>query len=315
MSPKKVIPQLKRSLWRDLKFFIKGKSLFPSNVIMTAPHGSWRVPISVFPHLCSHYQTGSRLLLNFSDYGTKALLEDVPENHKIVARYGRIIGDPNRKRNDDDIIRLKDFGGVHIFRKNFEDRLTKSWLRAFWLKKLLLKSYEPFYRDVFHTIDRLARHPLNESKPLILIDVHDTGNRILGRNWREDKTRKKKNIPPVVLSNAPDEVISEDIQGTAPDWFMEDFREKLADKLGLDEKQIEINTVFKGGNIIRYFGNPNNNRKLKKIIGKKPIYAVQVEFNRDLYLDEVTQRTIPWKLRAVKNSLMETVQEMCEEVE
>jgi len=85
--------------------------------------------------------------------------------------------------------------------------------------------------------------------------------------------------------------------------------------LGLEEKEIEINTVFKGGNIIRYFGNTNNNRKLKKILGPKPIYAIQLEFNRSLYLDEVTQRTIPWKLRSVKNSLMETIQEMCEVVD
>jgi hypothetical protein len=307
--------KLKRNLWRDVKCFFQGGKPFPSNVIMTAPHGSWRVPISVFPHLCTHYQTGTRLLLNFSDYGTRALLESVPENHKIIARYGRIIGDPNRKRNDEDIIRLKDFGGVHIFRKKFEDRLTKSWLRAFWLKKLLIKSYEPFYRDVFHTIDKLARHPLNETKPLILLDVHDTGNRMLGRNWREDKNRKRKRIPPVVISNAPDEEINEEIKGTAPKWWLEDFREKLADKLGLEEKEIEINTVFKGGNVIRYFGNPNNNRKLKKILGDKHIYAVQIEFNRDLYLDEVTQRTIPWKIRYVRNALMETVQEISEELE
>ncbi len=307
--------KLKRNLWREVKGFIRGGKAFPSNVIMTAPHGSWRVPISIFPHLRSHYQTGPRLLMNFSDYGTKHLLESVPENHKVIARYGRIIGDPNRKRNDPDIIRLEDFGGVQIFRSSFSDRLTKSWLRAFWLKKLLLRSYEPFYRDVFTTFDKLSKHTLNEGKPMILIDVHDTGNRLLGRNWREDKTRKKKNIPAVVISNAPDEVIDDNISGTAPMWFLEDFREKLADKLGIEEKEIEINTVFKGGNVIRYFGNPSSNRKLKKILGPKPVYAIQLEFNRALYLDEVTQRTIPWKLRSVKNSLMETVQEMCEVVD
>jgi len=309
------VMRLKRNVWRDVKCFIKGCAAFPSNVIMTAPHGSSRVPISVFPHLRSYYQTCPRLLLNFSDYGTKHLLDDVPENHKIVARYGRIVGDPNRKRNDEDVIRLQDFGGVNIFRQGFEDRLTKSWMRAFWLKKLLLKSYEPFYRDVFNVIDRLAKHPLNKDKPLILVDVHDTGNRLLGRTWREDKIRKKKHIPPVVISNAPNEVITEDIKGTAPKWFLEDFREKLADKLGLEEKEIQINTVFKGGNVIRYFGNPEQNRKLKKILGNKPIYAIQLEFNRALYLDEVTQRTIPWKMRSVRNSLMETIQEMCEVLE
>ena len=281
---------------------------------MTAPHGSWRVPISVFPHLSGHYQTGTRLLLNFSDYGTKALLEHIPDNQKVIARYGRIIGDPNRKRNNEDVVRLEDFGGVHIFRKSFEDRLTKSWVKSFWLKKLLLKSYEPFYRDVFNVIEKIAKHPKNKDKPVILLDIHDTGNRMLGRTWREDKTRKTKHIPPVVISNAPDEIIDDETSGTAPMSFLEDFRETLADKLDLSEKEIEINTVFQGGNVIRYFGNPNNNRKLKKILCHKPIYAIQVEFNRALYLDEVTQRTIPWKMRLVRAALTETVQEMCGEM-
>jgi len=303
---------IRRNIFLGIKQWFKGKNKFPSNVIVTSPHGSSKVPLSVFAYLRPDYQTSSRLLLNFSDYGTKYLLENIPLNQQVVANYGRIVGDANRKRDEEDVIRFEDFNGVPIFREKFQKRLTTSWLRPFWLRKLLLHSYEPFYRDVFSAIDRASQDPNNDEKPIILLDVHDTGNRMLGRTWREDKYRKKKKMPPLVLSNGPDLEIDEGRFGTAPESFLQDFREKIADKLGLDEKEIEINSIFKGANVIRYFGNPGANRRLRKILRGKEIYAVQVEFDRALYLDEVTQRPIGWKVASVRNCFMETVIEMCE---
>ena len=40
--------------------------------------------------------------------------------------------------------------------------------------------------------------------------------------------------------------------------------------------------------------------------------AVQVEFDRALYLDEVSQRPIAWKVSSVRNCLMETICELAE---
>jgi hypothetical protein len=303
---------IRRNIFLGVKQWFAGRNNFPTNVIVTSPHGSSKVPLSVFPYLRPDYQTSSRLLLNFSDYGTKYLLEKVPLSQQVVARYGRIVGDANRKRDDEDVIRFEDFNGVPIFREKFQKRLTTSWLRPFWLRKLLLHSYEPFYRDVFSAIDAAAQNPANEGRPIILLDVHDTGNRLLGRTWREDKARKIKKMPPLVLSNAPDLEVDEGRFGTAPEAFLLDFREKIADKLGLEEKEIEINSIFKGANVIRYFGNPSANRRLRKILRGKDIYAVQVEFDRALYLDEVTQRPIGWKVASVRNCFMETIVEMNE---
>ena len=303
---------IRRNIFLGLKQWLGGRANFPTNVLVTSPHGSSKVPFSVFPHLRAEYQTSPRLLLNFSDYGTKYLIENVPLSQQVVARYGRIIGDPNRKRDDDDVIRFEDFNGVPIFREKFQKRLTTSWLRPFWLRKLLLISYEPFYRDVFSVLDTMAKDPRNEGKPLVLLDIHDTGNRLLGSTWRNDKNRKKKKMPPVVLSNAPDLEIEPGRFGTAPESFLLDFREKMADKLGIEEKEIEINSIFKGANITRYFGNPAANRRLRKILRGKEIMAVQVEFDRALYLDEVTQRPIGWKVASVRNCFMETVCELCD---
>ena len=303
---------IRRNIFLGLKQWFGGRTNFPTNVLVTSPHGSSKVPFSVFPHLRAEYQTSPRLLLNFSDYGTKYLIENVPLNQQVVARYGRIIGDPNRRRDEDDVIRFEDFNGVPIFREKFQKRLTTSWLRPFWLRKLLLISYEPFYRDVFSVLDAMAKDPRNEGKPLVLLDIHDTGNRLLGSTWRKDKNRKKKKMPPLVLSNAPDLEVEEGRFGTAPESFLLDFREKIADKLGIEEKEIEINSIFKGANITRYFGNPGANRRLRKILRGKEIITVQVEFDRALYLDEVTQRPIGWKVASVRNCFMETVCELCD---
>ena len=67
-------------------------------------------------------------------------------------------------------------------------------------------------------------------------------------------------MPPLVLSNAPDLEVEEGRFGTAPESFLHDFREKIADKLGIEEREIGINSIFKGANVIRYFGNPAANR-------------------------------------------------------
>ena len=106
---------IRRNIFLGIKQWFKGKNKFPSNVIVTSPHGSSKVPLSVFAYLRPDYQTSSRLLLNFSDYGTKYLLENIPLNQQVVANYGRIVGDANRKRDEEDVIRFEDFNGVPIF--------------------------------------------------------------------------------------------------------------------------------------------------------------------------------------------------------
>lgn len=298
---------LRRNLVLGLKRLLVGHKDFPPNVIVTASHGTSKVPLSVFPHLRSHYQSSPRLLLNFSDYGTKYLVKDIPEAQKVVPRFGRIIGDPNRSRDNEEVVRLKDFGGVPIFRAAFEKKLTTSILRPFHLRKLLKMSYEPYYKDIFSAIERVVKQPGSEGRPVIMVDIHDTGNRILGRNWREDKERKPWKMPPIIISSAPDLEITPGQQGTAPEWFLQDFREIMADKLGLSQHEIQINTMFKGGNITRYFGNPKENRRLRKILQGREIIVVQLEFDRALYLDESTQSPIAWRIKSVRNSFMQTL--------
>ncbi|MCF7846809.1 MAG: N-formylglutamate amidohydrolase [Candidatus Gracilibacteria bacterium] len=293
-----------RNLW-------KRPVRLPSNVLVTATHGSARFPLHLFRHLTVYYQTSPRLLLNFSDYGTKALLDTVPDEQKVIPRYGRIVGDPNRDLKQKDLIRFEDFGGNKIFRKKFEKRLTTSFLRFIWRRKFLNYSYHPYYRNVQKKLEHIAKDPANETKPIVFVDVHDVGNRLLGRRSKEDKERKRK-IPKIVISNAPDEEVEEGVFGTAPDYFVEAFADLLSDNLKIDREEIKLNHIYKGGNIIRYFGNPRKNSRLRRALKGRKIFAIQVEFNRSWYLNEKNQRIYRQKMKFVRSGLMKSLKQTSE---
>jgi hypothetical protein len=307
--------KLRRNVLLGIKEFFWGKKHFPSNIIVTASHGSFKIPLSIFPKLSSYYKTSPRLLLNFSDYGTKYLIENVPAKQKVIPQYGRLIGDPNRKKKAKDIIRFKDFGGNHIFSEKFEKRLTTSWFHTFWLNKILKLSYKPFYENVFTAIAEAVQNKKNDGKPIFLVDVHDTGNLILGATPKKDRQREGLfQMPKVVISNAPDEEVDGNCFGTAPEYLTEMFQETLAQKLGFDLEDVKINHLFYGGNVIRFFGNTSKNDRLKKILGNKQIYTIQVEFDRGLYMNETTQRSIKWKVKSIRSALMETFRELEESI-
>lgn len=303
--------KLKRNLWLSIKEKFWGKKHFPSNILVTAAHGSFKIPLRIYPKLSPLYQTSPRLLLNFSDYGTKYLLECAPEDQKVIPKYGRLVGDPNREKDAEDIIRFKDFGGNSIFSESFERRLTKSWFHKFWLNKVLKMSYYPFYEEVYGRLAEMAKNPENADKPLIIIDVHDTGNLLLGPTKVDDRLREEHlQVPQIVLSNVPDEEVADEVFGTAPDYLMESFRESLMNHCGFPEDEVKINHLFYGGNVTRHFGNPKKNDRLRKILQGKKCYTIQLEFNRGLYMNEQTQRPISWKIKSIRSALSSSIREL-----
>lgn len=296
-------------VFQKVQSLFRPKAVLPSNILVTAPHGSARVPIRIFRHLTIHYQTSPRLLLNFSDYGTKYLIEDIPDTQKAIPTFGRLIGDPNRQVDQPDLVRFEDFGGNKIFRKKFENRLRSSLFRFFWKQKLLNYSYKPFYREVYHKIEALTKDPQNIDKPIIMIDLHDVGNRILGTRSVEDSFRTKP-FPAVIISNAPDLQTGEDFWGTAPEYFMKSFAELIQTELKLKDGDVKVNDPYKGGNMIRNFGNPHENKKLRKILHGKKIFALQVELNRGMYLNEINQRPNYAKVRQTSQALIRVLQKL-----
>jgi len=292
------------------KFFRRPIQL-PDNVLVSASHGSARFPIRLFRHLTVYYQTSPRLLLNFSDYGTKTLIEQIPEYQKVIPKYGRIVGDPNRDLRQDDLIRFEDFGENKIFRSKFEKRLTKSFLRFIWRRKLLNYSYRPYYQTIQKKLEDIARKTEGSNVPIVFVDVHDVGNLILGQRAKDDVARKEK-IPKIVISNAPDLEVDEGVFGTAPEYFMKEFADVLAENLKIESKEVKINKVYKGGNIIRYFGNPQNNPRFKRALKGRKIFAIQIEFNRSWYLNEKNQMIYKDKMRFVRNGFLKTLKQLSE---
>lgn len=302
---------MKFNILNTLKNLIWKKKHFPHNIIVTAAHGSFKIPLSIFPKLSREYQMSPRLLLNFSDYGTKYLVDEVPPEQRIIPKYGRMIGDPNRARDGHDLIRFKDFSDNPIFSEKFEKRLTTSWFHTFWLNKILKLSYTPFYDEVFEKISTAIKNPKNDGKPIILVDVHDAGNLLLGPTKSKDRKREGLfKMPKIIISNAPDEQTGEDCFGTAPDYLLEFFQESLSQKCGFKKGDVRVNFMFLGGNVTRYFGNPWKNERLRKILNGRTIYSLQIEFDRAIYMDEPTQKVISKKMKLLRNSLMETLREM-----
>lgn len=300
-----VLGYVPMGLWNNLGQIFKKNKKFPSNILVTAPHGTAKIPLKTYQHLSPLYKTSPRLLLNFSDYGTKYLIEKIPDAQKVVPKYGRLIGDPNRHINAPDVIRFEDFGGHKIFSEKFEKRLKDSIFRVFWKNKMFRYSYKPFYKSVFKKLNMVAQNTTVE-KPIIHVDVHDTGNRILGRRVAEDTVRENP-VPKIILSNAPDLETSEGVYGTAPLYFLEAFADLLSENLGIDRKDIYINEIFKGANIIRTFGNPKDHSKVRKVLEGRQIFSVQIEFDRALYLNEKNQLPYFLKLRRIRKGFYNTL--------
>lgn len=300
-----------KKMTKKIKYFFLRKKYFPSNVIITASHGSYKIPISVFSKLSLEYQMSPRLLLNFSDYGTSYLVKEVPEKQKIIPRYGRLVGDPNRDKKSSDIIRFYDFGGNPIFSRKFEKRITTSWFHTFWLHKILKLSYKPFYDDVLKKIETTVQDPKNKGKPIILIDIHDTGNLLLGAKKSQDRLRKEnRKMPQIIIANAPDEQTGENCFGTAPEYIMDFLQESFCEKCDFPRKDVKINHLFYGGHVTRFLGNPWKQRRVRKVLHGHPIYTIQIEFNRGLYMHESTQKPRRAEIKKIRNALMETIYEL-----
>lgn len=144
----------------------------PANLIALASHGTAEVPL----YLGQNIKLEPFYLEHFSDFATWNLLDYIPEDQKLRPRYGRIVGDPNRSCDADDLFRAMDFYGNPIWHEPLTKE-TKEWL--------LELSYEPYHA----TIDQMLRdYALAPQGPLLMVDIHDYPTRY--------------NLPMVILSDA-----------------------------------------------------------------------------------------------------------------
>ena len=251
---------------------------FPSNILIMDTHGSREFPHFVKQYI--HKDFNDILIRNYSDYGTRFLTKDIPSNHLVYPKYSRLIGDPNRDPNASDFIRTEDFGGNQIWTDKFELELKNK--QDYWKNRFAQLSVMPYLEQIFKHIEFLLTFPENKNKPIILIDLHDTSNRILEK--RGSHKRSQFTMPTAIISNGEN--------STSPDFMIEIFQKILLKSFyETDEKQVLINEIYLGGHITRFFGDPHNDKI--KLLNKNSnkIYTIQLELDRDLYLRPSTQKT------------------------
>ncbi len=252
----------------------------PENLLVLATHGSASYPAALRPYIRPEFDR--RLQLNFTDFGTADLIQGINADQCIIPECGRIAGDPARAENAVDLFRTHDFGGVKIFNGDLPDQLKQECLDV---------SHRPYHREIMR---RLLDLQGNARDLLLVFDLHDTGNLILGENSSEDRPRTERSShPQIPLDNGwhmPPVIISNNDGQTAPDGLMDDLKSAFRDEFNLDNGDIRTNWQFKGGYVTKTYGNAQNPALVNAPQGRA---VVQVELCRALYVDERTQTCIP----------------------
>jgi N-formylglutamate amidohydrolase len=247
-------------------------SYFPENILLIFSHASYWIPDAFISRINPDFlKNNNRLVKNFSDWWTNLLIHpEIPKNQIIKVKFSRAIGDPNRERNADDIFRETDFWGIPIWKTP----ITKEE------KELLLKTYyDIHHQSITNRINQLQKRHKN----LLIIDIHDTGNLLMGLSQWQDR---KKNIlfPPIALCDN--------------EWktLPPNLRE-------------EIDTIFSDHfNIPIQWNDPYRHSFTTDVYGKPDqwIYALQIEFWRYLLIDESSQSPFIWSEK-IRDQLFATL--------
>ena len=269
-----------------LKFYLEIKNhsnkmpikKFPKNILVLATHGSAEIPSGVKKNL--HPAFSKRLQKNFSDFGTKYLIKNFPKSQTASPKFGRIMGDTNRGHFDADLFREVDFNQNQIWQKELSTKQKNKY------ETLSRKAY---LDSVFAKIETMCQK-IDKNEPIILMDLHDTGNKLLGKNTNEDHLRSEFIMPTAIFSNQKDQ--------TSNHKFLQNVSHKFSDAFKTDNSKIKLNTFFYGGFITQFFGGVKTNPRLEKIFKKynrshNSLLVVQCELNRALYLDEKNQKIRP----------------------
>lgn len=264
----------------------------PNNLEVFATHGSHTAPDEIDGIIRPEFN--ERLQLNYSDFATWELIEEIAEGQRLRPEHGRIAGDPNRALDNETLFRdnneagiSQDFNGVPIL----TEKLTPE------MKQMILKaSHIPYHREA---TERLLKPHGNEDDRLVVFDVHDTGNLMLGEN-PEDDIARAKTFPPVVLGNLEGRSASNEMLDALANAFEVHF--------GLEPSDIQKNDPYKGGYFTQRYGNPDN-PDLKNAANQNRS-VIQVELFRGMFVDEKTQTVIKSAMEHFKTKIAQVFSEV-----
>lgn len=195
----------------------------------------------------------------------------------LKSKVSRGLGSLNQPR-DKSLFKLEDFHSNTIWKKGLE--ITEDEKET-----CFKKYYDPYYDGIKRLIQKSKQLGFDK---VILWDQHDTGDFDQKTGKRDRKLpNESRTMPKFILSNFglknTGEIDPENGYSTCPDSFIRAVKTFIATEFELSNKEVEINTSYKGGNIIQYFGNPKND------FGNK-VYAIQIEYNRGFVMDQKSRK-------------------------
>ena len=242
-------------------------------IVVSIPHCG-----RVFPReLTNHYKQALAKNPDDTDFYVDQLYDFLPQMGitTIYANYSRWVIDLNRSPknealyNDGRIITnltpTTDFFGNTIYANPVFKPKQKEIERR--------KKY--YFQPYYDKITSLLAATKQEFGKAILWDAHSI----------------RRNVPTIQTTPFPDLILGTNDGQTANQQLIEIVKNSLASS----RYNLSYNHPFKGGNITRHFGNPNEN-----------IHAFQLEMAKDLYMDDTETQYHPKRAAKMKKTLIAT---------
>lgn len=137
---------------------------------------------------------------------------------------------------------------------------------------------ENYYWPYYKKVEELLNARKAEFGQALLWDAHSIREFV--------PTIRAEKFPEMILGNAEETSANQEFIQTALKELRKDY-------------QVNHNDPFKGGHITRYFGNPQNN-----------IHALQLERNKNLYMDDAERTYHPDRANKMRITLMRTLEEL-----
>jgi len=218
-------------------------------------------------------------------------------NLKSVVSRG--LGSLNQPR-DHSLFKLKDFHGNTIWKEG--QHLTEEE------KEYCFKKYhDPYYEKIRQLIRRSRNLGFEK---VIFWDHHDTGDFDERTGKRDRKLpNEERSMPKFILSNlgqsGSGELNSEAGYISCPPDFIQNIKTVIADEFELNKTDVEINTSYTGGNLLQYFGNPDND------FGNT-VVGIQIEYNRGFIMDQATREPYWDKIMEFNQKFNKVMEKACQ---
>lgn len=263
-------------------------------LITSAPHDG--ESFSIYASRCAldPWQIGE-----FSDKYTAVTAYHPNALGNLKSKVTRGLGSLNQPR-DKSLFKLKDFHGNTIWKDGAS--LTDEEK-----EECFFEYYDPYYSEIKRLI-KLSKE--KGFKNVILWDQHDTGDfdRTTGKRERR-LPGENRSMPKFILSNygMPDtgDVDPKNRYATCPPEFIQGVRDFISEEFKLNVKEVEINTSYKGGNIIQYFSNPKND------FGNE-VVGIQIEYNRGIIMDQATRKPYKEEIKKMNLKFRKVMEKACE---